>query len=48
MAEFYRKLSGRTLSKAKALREAQLSLLRDDRYRHPGYWAPFLLIGNWL
>jgi CHAT domain-containing protein len=31
-----------------ALRHAQTELLSDPRYRHPGYWAPFLLIGNWL
>lgn len=36
------------LSKAEALRRAQRALLADRRYRHPGYWAPFLLIGNWL
>ena len=23
-------------------------LIADARFRHPGYWAPFLLIGNWL
>ncbi|MBP6505644.1 MAG: CHAT domain-containing protein, partial [Rhodoferax sp.] len=31
-----------------ALRQAQLTLLSDRRYRHPYYWSPFLLIGNWL
>ncbi|HET6250254.1 MAG TPA: CHAT domain-containing protein [Tepidisphaeraceae bacterium] len=35
------------LSKAKAMQQAQLSLLKDPRYRHPCYWAPFLVIGNW-
>jgi CHAT domain-containing protein len=47
VAGFYRGL--RTgLSKAQALRQAQLSLADDPRYAHPAYWAPFLLIGNWL
>ena len=23
-------------------------LAADPRYAHPAYWAPFLLIGNWL
>lgn len=35
---------------AEALRRAQLSILRDPedlRYRHPCYWAPYLLIGQW-
>lgn len=48
VSEFYRQLKDPTMSKAKALQRAQLSLLDDRRYRHPGYWSPFLLIGNWL
>jgi CHAT domain-containing protein len=46
VADFYRGL--REQSKAQALRAAQRALLADARFRHPGYWAPFLLIGNWL
>lgn len=45
---FYRQLLEPGVSKAIALQEAQLELLEDLRYRHPGYWAPFVLIGNWL
>jgi CHAT domain-containing protein len=45
--DFYRELHHDSGSKAKALRAAQLRLLDDPRYRHPGYWAPFLLIGHW-
>ena len=37
-----------TISKAKALQRAQLELLSDKRYRHPCYWSPYLIIGNWL
>ncbi|MFQ5936003.1 MAG: CHAT domain-containing protein [Acidiferrobacterales bacterium] len=48
VSEFYRQLQNPSVSKAKALQQAQLSLLKDRRYRHPGYWSPFLLIGNWL
>lgn len=49
MTEFYHQFqSYPEYSKAQALREAQLSLLKQKRYRHPAYWAPFLLIGNWL
>ncbi len=48
-AEFYRQLGAQDRpSKAEALRRAQLLLLADGRYREPFYWAPFLLIGNWL
>jgi CHAT domain-containing protein len=36
------------ISKAKAMQHAQLKLLQDRRFRHPEYWAPYLVIGNWL
>ena len=48
VSEFYRQLNETGLSKAEALRAAQLHLLEQPRYRHPSFWAPFLLIGNWL
>ena len=48
VSEFYRALKDPSLSKAKALQQAQLAVLGDVRYRHPAYWSPFLLIGNWL
>lgn len=31
---------------AASLREAALSLLRSERYRHPFYWAGFILVGD--
>jgi CHAT domain-containing protein len=46
--EFYRQLQTGTLSKARALQAAQRSMLKDPVLGHPAYWAPFLLIGNWL
>jgi CHAT domain-containing protein len=46
--EFYRQLQNPTHSRAMALKRAQLKLLNDRRYEHPGYWSPFLLINNWL
>ena len=48
VTEFYRQLGDASLSKAEALRRAQLMILKQPRYGHPSYWAPFLLIGNWL
>jgi CHAT domain-containing protein len=48
VSEFYRQLKNPEMSKAKALQQAQWALLKDERYEHPGYWAPFLMIGNWL
>jgi CHAT domain-containing protein len=48
MTEFYRQLRIPSNSKAKALREAQQKMITDARFNHPAYWAPFILIGNWL
>ncbi len=48
MVDFYRQLQGRTVSKARALQAAQRDMLADPLLSHPAYWAPFLLIGNWL
>jgi CHAT domain-containing protein len=46
--KFYGGLRSGNISKARALQEAQRALAADPRYVHPAYWAPFLLIGNWL
>jgi CHAT domain-containing protein len=48
MAEMYRRRQEQQLTKIEALRQAQLSLLSQSRYAHPFYWAPFILMGNWL
>jgi CHAT domain-containing protein len=48
VAAFYNELGPGSISKAVALKKAQLKLLGDRRYRHPAYWASFLVIGNWL
>jgi CHAT domain-containing protein len=48
ITDFYGDLKEPGVSKAKALQQAQLKLLKDHRYDHPSYWSPFLLIGNWL
>ncbi len=48
VVDFYRELQGGTVSKAHALQAAQRSMLADPLLSHPAYWAPFLLIGNWL
>ena len=37
-----------TSTKARALQMAQLALMNQERFRHPFYWAPFILVGNWL
>lgn len=45
---FYQALTNRDrpTSRAEALRLAQLTLLQ--KYKVPGRWAPFVLVGNWL
>ena len=48
VSEFYRQLADENVSRATALQRAQLTLLKDYWYGHPGYWSPFLLINNWL
>lgn len=48
VTEFYRQLREPAISRAAALQRAQLQLLNEPGYEHPGYWAPFLLINNWL
>ena len=49
MNQFYEQLASTdTTSKAKALREAQIALMHSENYSHPYYWAPFILVGNWL
>jgi len=47
MGNFYREYFKKGLSKVDALRQAQLALLSDHKFRHPLAWAPFVLIGDW-
>jgi len=48
MIRFYQELTDKTLTKAEALRRVQVSLLKEKKYQNPVYWAPFVLVGNWL
>ncbi|MBD2663670.1 hypothetical protein B6N60_01453 [Richelia sinica FACHB-800] len=48
MVEFYTQLSKSKLTKAEAVRMAQLKLLKQPKFKHPFYWSPFVLVGNWL
>ena len=47
MSSFYKNLIKNNLNKTDALRRAQLSLISNEKYAHPFYWAPFVLIGDW-
>lgn len=50
MIEFYRQLTQKDhhMTKAQALRQAQLIVLQNPLYKHPYFWASFVLVGNWL
>jgi CHAT domain-containing protein len=48
IGQFYHELASAKVSKAEALRQSQLALMRDPDFRHPRYWAPYVLVGNWL
>lgn len=50
MGKFYEQLKESKMTKAQAFKNAQLSLLKDKNnlYDHPYYWAPYVLVGNWL
>ena len=48
MSELYRELANKALTRAEALRRAQLSLLQNPKYQRPLFWAPYVLLGNWL
>ena len=51
MLRFYQQLSNPEISKAEAIRNTQLAFLSeyaDTDYNRPYYWAPFILVGNWL
>ncbi|HEX7183893.1 MAG TPA: CHAT domain-containing tetratricopeptide repeat protein [Thermoanaerobaculia bacterium] len=45
MVDFYRHLD-RDPDKAESLRRSKLEMIRQGRYAHPYYWAPFILIGE--
>jgi len=52
MVEFHRQLKAQmanpagSFSAARALRQADLKLLRSEQYRHPFYWAGFVVTGK--
>ncbi|NES40176.1 MAG: CHAT domain-containing protein [Moorea sp. SIO2C4] len=48
MTRFYQRLATGQVTKAEALRQAQLELLQSEAFNHPIYWSAFILLGNWL
>ncbi|NEO67886.1 MAG: CHAT domain-containing protein, partial [Moorea sp. SIO4G2] len=47
MVQFYQEFTQRNVTKAEALRRAQLTLLKEPGYQATFFWAPFVLIGDW-
>lgn len=50
MAKFYEQLAEANktgISKAEALRQAQIKTLKNPEYQAPYYWASYVLLGNW-
>ncbi|MFM9265354.1 CHAT domain-containing protein [Tychonema sp. BBK16] len=48
MKQFYKELLTNKRTKAEALRQAQLFLLKNPSYNNPKIWSPYILVGNWL
>ncbi len=48
MSNFYEELAKPDVTKAEALRRAQLAVLQNEEFAHPYFWSAFVLVGNWL
>jgi len=47
MAQFYKEMFANGKRPAEALKEAQISISKQKRWRDPYYWAGFVLQGEW-
>ncbi len=48
MTLFYNQLRQPNMTKAEALRQAQINLIRQTDFHDPFFWSAFVLVGNWL
>jgi CHAT domain-containing protein len=48
MTRFYEQLRQPKITKAEALRQAQIQLIRETDFRDPFFWSAFVLVGNWI
>jgi CHAT domain-containing protein len=49
ISKFYKNYFALKLSKADSLRKAQLDLIHQNGlFKHPYFWSPFIIIGNYL
>ncbi len=47
MRRFYDQLKKPGATKAEALRQAQINLIRETDFKEPFFWSAFVLVGNW-
>jgi CHAT domain-containing protein len=48
MKSFHERMqTGTDSSRADSLRQAQIAMLKNRETRHPMFWAPFVLTGDW-
>ncbi|MDF5733244.1 MAG: CHAT domain-containing protein, partial [Rhizonema sp. PD38] len=48
MTRFYKQLRQPKMTKAEALRQAQINLIRQTDFGNPFFWSAFVLVGNWM
>lgn len=48
MVQFYTEFKKGGVTKAEALHRAQKALMTQPEYQNPYFWAPYILVGNWL
>ncbi|BAZ08274.1 TPR repeat protein [Calothrix sp. NIES-4071] len=48
MTQLYEQLQQPKITKAEALRQAQINLIRKTDFADPFFWSAFVLVGNWL
>ncbi|HEY9647071.1 MAG TPA: CHAT domain-containing protein, partial [Chroococcidiopsis sp.] len=48
MTQFYSELAAHSVTKAEALRRAQVALIQSPDFNQPFFWSLFVLVGNWL
>ena len=48
MVDLYKQLQKPNMTKAEALRQSQIDLIRKTDFSEPFFWSTFVLVGNWL
>ena len=46
MVNFYKNILEKYLDKAKALRQAKLEMIKNEKYRSPLFWSAFVMYGE--